>query len=97
MYRKDYLEAAQEIICKQRQDVHGTPENCFQLIADYWSVFLTKNTGHLVNLESDDVAMMMCLFKTARWQMNKSHADNLIDNLGYAALAGELHDKDKYP
>jgi hypothetical protein len=36
--------------------------------------------------------MMMALFKIARWQMNPNHSDNVVDGIGYLALAGEIQD-----
>lgn len=92
MNRKEYLDIASKTICHDRQDVHGSPENCFGVIADYWSVFLTHRLGTDVDVSPADVAVMMSLFKTARWQMNPAHRDNIIDNLGYTAIAGELQD-----
>lgn len=93
MNRKEYLETAKTIVCENRPDIHGKPENCFQLIADYWGVFLEQKFKHHVTLSPADVAMMMSLFKTARWQMNPNFCDNTLDNLGYVALAGELQDQ----
>lgn len=92
MNRKEYLDIAVRTICNDRQDIHGNPENCFAAIADYWSVFLTHHLHMDVEVSPADVAVMMSLFKTARWQMNPAHHDNIIDNLGYTAIAGELHD-----
>lgn len=92
MNRKEYLETATDVICKQRHDVHGAAENAFQLISQYWSDFLSKSTGHFIVVNAADVAMMMTLFKIARWQMNPKHADNVVDGIGYLALAGELQD-----
>lgn len=92
MNRKEYLSTAEDVICKQRPDVHGHPEDAFQLVADYWTTFLAKKFDIPTRLAAADVAMMMALFKTARWQMNPRHSDNIVDNIGYLALAGELTD-----
>lgn len=92
MNRKEYLETAMEVICKQRHDVHGKAEDAFYVIAQYWSDFLTKSTGQFVMLTPAEVGMMMALFKIARWQMNPTHADNVVDGIGYLALAGEIQD-----
>lgn len=92
MNRKEYLETAMDIICNQRLTVHGSAENAFYLIAQYWSDFLTKSSGQLVLLTPSEVSVMMALFKIARWQMNPTHPDNIIDGIGYLALAGELQD-----
>lgn len=92
MNRKEYLETAMDVICNQRQAIHGKPENAFSLVADYWSDFLTQSTGGTIMLTPAEVSMMMTLFKIARWQMNPNHSDNIVDGLGYLALAGEVQD-----
>lgn len=96
MNRKEYLDLAKDIICKQRQDVHGKPEDCFRLMGEYWTDYLTQKQGEPVHIDSRDVAMMMVLFKIARWQMNPQHQDNVTDGIGYMALAGELSDHTEY-
>lgn len=96
MNRKEYLDAAMQIICKDRQDVHGQPEQCFSLIGEYWTDFISHKVGEPVQLSPADVAVMMTLFKVARWQMNGQHCDNVIDGIGYFALAGELTDRTEY-
>ena len=90
MNRKEYLQIAEQTICKDRQDTHGNPENTFGLIAEYWSVYLSKLTNKETHMNADDVAAMMVLFKMARFQTNKAHEDNVVDGVGYFALAGEL-------
>ncbi|MEY4720079.1 MAG: Ruegeria phage vB RpoS-V16 [Pseudomonadota bacterium] len=97
MNREDYLNNARDIICNQRPGIHGTAENAFSLVADYWSVFLSKQSNVEVCISAADVAMMLALFKTARWQMNPNHADNVLDGIGYLALAGELQDNTEWP
>lgn len=92
MDRKQYLDLAEETICRDRQNVHGSPESCFSAIADYWNTFLSHKLLTEIALTPSDVAIMMTLFKTARWQMNAKHVDNVVDALGYWALAGELGD-----
>lgn len=96
MDRAEYLDVAKDIICNQRHNVHGGAENTFALIAAYWDVFLNmklqSSGGASINLSPADVGVMMGLFKTARWQVNPKHQDNMIDNIGYLALSGELSD-----
>ena len=96
MNRKEFLDVAEQIICRDRQDVHGKPEDCFHLIADYWGAFITNKCDTAVLLGAHDVAVMMALFKVARWQMNPNHKDNVVDGIGYLALAGELKSGDSY-
>lgn len=92
MTRATYLEQARKTICNDRQDVHGNPEDTFELIATYWSTYLTKETQSTVILAAADVAVLMTLFKIARMQQNWKHQDNIVDGLGYLAIAGELID-----
>lgn len=97
MDRAEYLDTTKDIICNQRHNVHGGAENTFSLIAAYWDVFLNEKLKAEVGLKlsAADVGVMMGLFKTARWQVNPKHQDNIIDNIGYLALAGELSDSDQ--
>jgi hypothetical protein len=93
MNRAEILDAVKKTICEDRQDVHGNPEDTFQTIARLWSAYLdTCRTtgGAFYTLSSYDVATMMALFKIARFSHNPSHADNLHDLIGYAAIAAEL-------
>jgi hypothetical protein len=89
--RDEILKRAEKIICKERQDVHGDPEDSFALIADYWTAYVTKEMKDRVDLfGARDVAIMMALFKLARMQINGQHVDSVIDGCGYLAIAGEL-------
>ena len=79
--RKACLESAIEIVCKDREDTYGSPENNFSLIAELWTVYTGKK------LTAKDVAIMMALLKIARIKTGKFKADNYIDLAGYAACA----------
>lgn len=92
MQRQEFLQQAEQTICRDRQDIHGNPENTFALIAQYWSTFLSEEAEKQVTLCGADVAAMMTLFKIARMQVNPFHADNVVDGIGYLAIAGELID-----
>lgn len=95
MNRRDYLDVAASIVCDDRPNIHGDAGDCFNLIASHWSTFLTHRFKHELSLSGADVAVLMSLFKISRWQINGSHSDNIVDGIGYLALAGELQDKDK--
>lgn len=82
--RKDIIEKVAKTILSDRQDTYGSPENSFQLIAMYWSLYLN------ISIRPDQVADMMELLKIARRQNQPFHLDNYIDSAGYAILAGEL-------
>lgn len=96
MNRKEFLSLAETTICQSRRDLYGNAENCFQTIADYWSIFLSRTANVKVELEPHDVAMMMSLFKIARWHSNPAYQDNIVDGIGYMALAGEMEQNDEW-
>jgi hypothetical protein len=83
------LLAADKCITRDRAATHGDAEDSFQAIGDLWSCYLGLNTRLLPH----DVAIMMVLFKVARFKSNASHMDNAVDMAGYAALAGEIGSK----
>lgn len=87
--RKACLESAMEIVCNDREDTYGSPEDNFSLIAELWSNY----TG--AELSGKDVAMMMALLKIARIKTGKYKADNYIDLAGYAACACEIGDNNE--
>lgn len=93
MNRAQYLLKAEQTICRDRQDVHGAPEDTHALIADYWSIYLSQETGKIITIDAADVAVMMTLFKIARLQVNPQHSDNIVDGIGYLAIAGEIIDR----
>jgi S-adenosylmethionine:diacylglycerol 3-amino-3-carboxypropyl transferase len=88
--RAEILRAVEQIICRDRQGTHGAPENTFEVIACYWSLYLTKEMEKKVVIDASDVAIMMTLFKISRLQANPFHEDNILDGIGYLAIAGEL-------
>ena len=92
MNRAEYLAKTEQIICREREDIHGAPENTHALIAEYWSVYLSGDMGKPVLIDAADVAIMMTLFKIARMQVNPNHSDNIVDGIGYLAIAGEIID-----
>lgn len=84
MKRGKILDMAKEIINGERQDQYGNPENSFATIAEYWSIYLTKE------LSDTDVALMMVLFKIAR-EAHQHKLDNVVDAAGYLAIYGDMH------
>ena len=84
MNRTEILDAARQAITVDRAATHGEAENTFGLIAAYWSAHLDTEVS------PGDVAQLMVLFKVARMKANPGHADNYVDAVGYAAIAGEL-------
>lgn len=88
-HRAWLCDEAKRLITQERQDVHGNPEDTFHLISEYWTCYLANP------ISAADVAVMMTLFKIARLQKNPDHGDNVLDAVGYMAIAGELIERNK--
>lgn len=88
--RETILSEAERVICNDRQDQYGNAEDSFQLIANFWNVYLQKKLDGPSVITSYDVARMMTLLKLARSMSNPMHQDNDIDICGYTAIAAEL-------
>ncbi len=81
MRRDEALDRAREIICKERQNQYGAPEQSFDKIARYWSEYLQSDVDRM------DVACMMILLKIAR---GTTKLDNFLDIIGYGACAASF-------
>lgn len=88
------MDEAFKTINGERQDAYGNPEDTFGIIAGFWQTYL-KGRGMAVEVNSLDVAHMMCLLKIARETGGKGKRDNIVDLLGYAAIAGCIAGYDK--
>lgn len=82
--RAHILDHAKDLVCNEREQTHGRPEETFLAIAEYWTVYLAHP------ISPADVCHMLALLKIARAQKNPSNRDNQVDGIGYLALAGEL-------
>ena len=60
MNRTEILQAAQKIVCGQREQDYGSPEDNFGAIAALWGTYLG------IDINADEVAVMMILFKIGR-------------------------------
>jgi len=86
------LSEAQKVINGERQDQYGTPEDSFELISDYWNVYLESKglmADDRIGLRKEDVALMMVLFKIAR-EANQHKRDNVVDAAGYLGIYGDM-------
>jgi len=97
------LDQAKQVICGERQDTYGSPEDSFALIAQYWNIYLNEVQKTLLTkngfdfrdyklvpmLEAKDVAHMMILFKMARVQGQRPSRDNYVDIAGYVSIAAD--------
>ena len=86
MNRKALLETTESIVCKDRENDYGSPENNFARIADFWTAYL----GQVI--KPHDVAAMMMLLKVARIASGQHKDDNWIDAAGYSACGAELQE-----
>lgn len=84
MNRRETLETAVGIVCGERDEQYGNPEDNFATIAALWSVYLDQP------ISSSEVAAMMVLLKLARLRGNPKHADSWVDIAGYAACGAEV-------
>lgn len=84
MLRKNLLQDVEDIICEERQDTYGAPEQSFGRIADYWSIYLGTPVTAV------QVANMMILLKIARMQGPVYKRDNYLDAAGYAIIAASI-------
>lgn len=89
MKRADILQAAEKCVTGQREREYGSPENNFDIIAKFWSIY----TGHLITAK--DVGMMMALLKIARIKSGNATEDSYVDIAGYAAITGEIDTEEK--
>lgn len=94
MTRKEILDAAAEIVTKDRNERYGEPEQSFEVIADFWATYLNacSKGGPIEFPDAHDVAVMMALMKIARIATGKAKPDNWIDLAGYAACGGEVQE-----
>ena len=87
--RADFLKEVEGIICKDRNEQYGEPEDNFKRIAVFWSNYLDRE------ITSADVAIMMVLFKAARIATGHNKEDNWIDIAGYSLCGAECAIREK--
>ena len=96
-HRSEILNRAIDIVNGYRNTSYGQPEDNFQLIADYWSMYLVHKGKMNDVLSNEDVTVMMILLKIARLG-GEGTEDCFVDIAGYAACGGEIHSKNSlYP
>jgi len=94
--REKTLDDAKEIVCKDRNQQYGEPENNFKAIAEFWNTYLYYRGIIQEMIQPWDVPVMMELFKNARLSTAKKPSyDSFVDICGYAACAAELVEGDK--
>ena len=94
--RDSILREAARIVCGDRKEQYGEPEDSFRAIAEFWETYVREicvTQRADVCIEPADVAMMMVLLKVAR-TFGGTKADTYIDIAGYAACAAEAEAKE---
>ena len=94
--RQQVLETAIHMVCGDREDDYGSPEDSFSVIAGFWEVYMNakctpKDTK--VTILPEDVAAMMALFKLARIASGRFKMDSWVDCAGYCANGAELQER----
>lgn len=92
-HRAEILREAADIVCGDRNNQYGEPEDSFAVISAFWTAYLTAATHAAVTVSPSDAANMMALLKIAR-AAGGYKADSYVDLAGYAACAGELAAKE---
>ena len=87
MKTREYLETAAKIVTGQPQYDYGDKYQKHENIANLCSAYLDYN------ISAHDVAICMLLVKVARLK-HRPTEDCYIAMAGYAAIAGEIQDKD---
>ena len=90
--RRKCLEKAIQVVCKDRNDSYGNPENNFGVMADFVTDYLHARSllPKEKSLTDEDVAIISILFKVARRASGRYKEDTYIDIAGYAACAMEV-------
>lgn len=89
MTRAEVLEMAKTCVLGNREEDYGTPEQNFQIIAEFWNSYLGLDGNYI---SGKDVAAMLALLKIARIRSGKSKSDNWVDLAGYAACGAEVEE-----
>lgn len=96
MTRAEILDAAKQIVTRDRNSHYGEPEDNFDVIAKFWNNYLITTQGVCLYLSAPDVAIMMALFKIGRIATARDmNEDSYIDAAGYIACAEECAVKEE--
>jgi len=85
---KRLCDDAATLVTGEREADYGDKHTSCLAIARLWNAYLENLETTL--LTSRDVAQMMSLLKVARTQGGRYKRDNYLDQVGWAAIAGEL-------
>lgn len=100
--RESILRESIELICKEREEDYGSPDDNFATIANLWSAYLEAKAkklsaegGHtgpalFYYLTPKDVAVLNILQKVSRLVTSPDKRDHWRDIAGYAGLGGGI-------
>lgn len=84
---------AARLVSGDRAATHGDKRDTFGRVARFWNAYLQCRFGIAApTLTPSDTAHLLSLLKKARMMGGAYNLDDYIDDVGYAAIAGELAD-----
>ena len=84
--RQAAVDELRRIVCEDRQEQYGQPEDNFGLIARFWG------NAKGIDFTPEEVAIFLTLVKVARVITGKPKADNWIDMAGYSICGAGMID-----
>jgi hypothetical protein len=81
---------AADLIDGEKRRQYGDKFDSFNKVATLWNAWLRVRRRYGEELDAEDVAQMMSLFKKVRSQTGEPAIDTPVDDVGYSALAGEI-------
>lgn len=86
---------AASLVGGDRQKTHGDKVRNHENIATLWNAYLAIRRDPAAPLSALDAAHFMVLLKIARTQLGGHNGDDWADMTGYAAVAGEIADRER--
>ena len=87
--RQRALDDAADCVLRDRNTIHGEPEDSLEDIAKGWSVIAR------CEISPSQVALMMVWLKTVRATQNPVHWDSWVDICGYGSIGAECSQRQK--
>lgn len=91
----EYAKKAAALIEGERGRTHGDYHKQHRVLARLWQVYLEEKFDIKVPLTALDAAQMMVQLKESRTIVGLPIEDHYVDQIGYAAIAGAINDRDK--
>ena len=96
MNASEIAKHAAGLVSGDRHKIHGDKHVTFDRIVRLWNAYMQCRFGiGAPTLTPLDAAQMMSLLKKARAMSGAHNPDDYVDDVGYAAIAGEIADQDK--